>query len=165
MSHTTDATDPTDPSDATDPTDPPATLDEALDALEGQGTIEVERTGGRAEVDVVDADRLGVSVRRVKVTRDAPVDVAEEAAALPERIRALPERVEPVEVAPKLGGARLRTRPEDLRGDEFYEVDVTPHDTEVRRTRVDEHGDRAGTDFTLTRDQLDRLIDEAAGSA
>jgi len=138
-------------------------LNDALDALDGAGTVEVERPGGRAEVDVVDAGRLGVSVRRVKVHRDQAVDVADEARELPERLRALPERVAPVEVDPTLGGARLRTRPDELRGRDFFEVDVAPHDTEVRRTRIDEDGQRHPADFTLTREQLERLIEQTGG--
>lgn len=139
-------------------------LDQALDALPpGGGTVEVERGGHRAEVDVVDVDRLGVRVRGVTVTRGAPIDVAEEASALPDRLRALPDRIAPVEVAPELGGARLRTRPDELRGREHFEVDVAPDRTAIRRTRVDEGGERAQVDWTMTREQLDKLIDEVAG--
>jgi hypothetical protein len=138
-------------------------LDDALDELSGPGTISVDRDGHRAEVDVVDADRLGVSIRRLRVERERPVDVVDEAHALPERLRSLPERVRAVEIDPHLGGSVLRTEPDDLRDDEFFEVQVRPDHTEVRRTRVTDDGDRQGADFTLTRQQLDRLIDEAAG--
>lgn len=136
-------------------------LDDALDALDGEeGTVSVERDGGSAEVDVVDADRLGVRVRGVRVRRNAQVDVAKEAEALPKRMRSLGDPVKPVEVAPSLGGARLRSAP---RRGEYFEVDVEPDQTHIRRTRVDEDGERHPTDWTMTRDQLDRLIDEAHG--
>lgn len=139
-------------------------LDDALDALPaGGGKVTVDRPGAKATVDVVDADRLGVRVRGVRVDREGPVDVAKEAAALPERLRALPDRVAPVEVAPELGGARLRTRPDELRGREWFEVDVEPARTSIRRTKVDEDGDRSAADWTMTREQLDRLIDETKG--
>lgn len=138
-------------------------LDDALDALEGTGTVHIDRSSGHAEVDVVDADRIGVRVRGVRVHRDRDVDVGEEAYALPERLRSLPDRIEPVEVAPTLGGARLRSRPDEMRGSEYFEVDVAPRRTDIRRTRVDDHGDRHEVDWTVTRDQLDRLIDEADG--
>jgi len=138
-------------------------LDKALDALDGEGTVQVDRGSHQAEVEVADAGRLGVSVRRVRVHRSEPVDVAQEAMELPNRLRSLPERVTPVEVDPTLGGARLRTDPDDLRGGEFFEVDVSADETTVQRTRIDEEGDRHSADFTLTREQLDRLIDEAAG--
>jgi hypothetical protein len=140
------------------------TLDEELDRVPaGGGAVQVEREGTRAKVDVVEADRLGVRVRGVEVTRTRPVDVGEEARALPERLRALPERVAPVEVDPALGGARLRTRPEELRGREYFEVDVEASRTSIRRTKVGEAGERVETDWTMTREQLDRLIDETSG--
>lgn len=132
-------------------------LGRALDGARGGGVAEV----GRARVDVVEADRLGVRVRKVAVSHDPPVDVAEEARRLSEGLRALPERLEPVEVAPSLGGARLRTRPDDLRRREFFEVEVTPGETAVGRTRLaGDPPEREPADFTLTRDQLGDLIDE-----
>ncbi|MCB9686289.1 MAG: hypothetical protein H6735_14700 [Alphaproteobacteria bacterium] len=139
-------------------------LDDALDALPADGgTAEVQRGDHRARVDVVEADRLGVRIRKLEVERDQPVDVAREARELPERLRSLPDRVAPVEIAPSLGGARLRTRPDELRGKEYFEVDVEPTRTTVRRTRATEDG-REPTDFTLTREQLERLIDEVGDS-
>lgn len=148
-------------------TGPPATaaadtpLDEALDDLDGtRGTVEVDTGNGQAEVDVVDVDRLGVRIKGVRVRRERAVDIKREAADLPKRLRSLPEPVEPVEVAPTLGGARLRSKPD--RGQEYFEVDVAPEGTDIRRTRVDADGERHPTDWTMTRDQLDRLIDEAS---
>lgn len=141
-------------------------LDDALDALGGAGEAEFGREGGSARVDAADVDRLGVRVRRVRVERDAPWDVVERAAALPDRLRALPDRVAPQEVAPELGGAILRTRPEDLRptptGTEYFEVDVRERSAEVRRVRVRD-GERTDADWTLTREQLGRLLDELEG--
>lgn len=135
-------------------------LDRAIDALPAEGgTVEVDRGAHRAKVEVVDSDRLGVRIRKLEVERDRPVDVAREADALPERVRSLPDRIAPLEVAPSLGGARLRTRPDEFRGKEYFEVDVEPTRTTVRRTRLGEEG-REPADFTLTREQLERLIDE-----
>ena len=136
-------------------------LDDALDALDGEsGTVSIDQDGGTAEVDVVEADRLGVRVRGVRVTRKRGVDVAREAKELPDRLRSLPDRVEPSEVAPELGGSRLRSKP---RKGEYFEVDVAPDRTDIRRTRVDDEGERHETDWTMTRDQLGRIIDEARG--
>ncbi len=140
-----------------------ATLDEALDALQGAGTVEVDRAAGKAEVDVVDVDRIGVRVRGVRVHRDRAVDVGEEAQRLPERLRSLPDRVAPVEVDATLGGARLRTRPDEMRGRDFFEVDVAPTRTDIHRTRIDDEGERHDADWTMTRDQLDRLLHETEG--
>ncbi len=134
-------------------------LDRGLDGAADGGIVELDRANGRARVDVVEADRLGVRVREVSVTREAPADVAAEAERLGAGVRSLPERLTPVEVAPTLGGAVLRTRPEDLRRREFFEVEVTPSNTTVRRHRVDDGG-RQPADFTLTRDQLEGLLDE-----
>lgn len=139
-------------------------LDRALDATPaGGGTVSVPCGDATAEVDVADVDRLGVRVRSVRVQREREVDVAAEAGRLPEELRSLPDRIAPVEVAPTLGGARLRTRPDELRGGEYFEVDVEPRQTSIRRTRITDDGGREPTDFTLTRDQLDRLIDETRG--
>lgn len=137
------------------------TLDEALDSLgDGSGTIEVDQERGHAEVDVVEADRLGVRVKGVRVHRDKGLEVEHEAKALPERMRSLSEPVEPVEIAPDLGGATLRSKPRD---DRYFEVQVEPTRTDIRRTRVDDDGERHETDWTMTRDQLDRLLEEASG--
>lgn len=132
-------------------------LDDALDALDGPGTIDVPTERGRAEVDVAEVDRLGVRVRRVKVERETR-DIAHEARALPDRLRSLPDRVAPSEVAPTLGGAILRTVPEEMRG-RYFEVDVRPGHTEVRRVKVS-GGERSADDFVLTREQLEKLVDE-----
>lgn len=144
-------------------------LDDALDGLGGAGTAGVPRDGGSAEVDAVEVDRLGVRVRRVRVERTEPWDVRGRAEALPDRLRSLPERVEPQEVAPELGGAILRTRPADLRPSpgpggrtEYFEVEVGERSAEVRRVRVQD-GERSPSDFTLTREQLGRLLDELDG--
>lgn len=144
-------------------------LDDAIDRLPKEGgVVRIPWGGDRsagvdAEVDVVDSDRLGVKVRGVRIHRERPVDISEEARALPDRMRSLPDRIAPVEVAPELGGARLRSRPDEVRHNEFFEVDVEPNRTSIRKTRMGEDGERAPADFTLTREQLDRLIDEASG--
>ena len=137
-------------------------LDQALDKLtEGRGRVEVDTPTGRATVDVVDVDRIGVRVRRVRVHRDEPFDIAREAATIGDRLRALPDRVVPVEVDPRLGGAVLRTRPDEVREREYFEVELDgTNDIEARRVRAREGGGREGTDWAMTRDQLGRLVDE-----
>jgi len=137
-------------------------LNKALDDLDGAGTVEVDRDGGSAEVDVVDADRIGVRVKGVRVRHDGPVDVEREARALPDRLRSLPDPVEPVEVAPDLGGAILRGDPDSQR--RYFEVDVQPDRTDIHRRQVGDDGERHEADWSMTRDQLDRLIDEAGGA-
>jgi len=136
-------------------TDP---LDQALDEIEGSGTLVVDEASGRTTVDVIDVDRLGVKVREIRVGRGIR-DIATEAASLPARLRAIPARVVPCEVDPKLGGAVLRTAPEHMRRGRFFEVDVLPEETGIRRYRVRD-GERIQEDFTVTRDQLREFIDE-----
>ena len=84
-----------------------------------------------------------------------------ECASLPDRIRSLPHRVQPVEVDPVLGGGMLRSRPDEMKKREFYQVDLSgQREVGVRRYRVQSDGQRKQTDFTLTREQLGDLIDE-----
>lgn len=134
-------------------------LDDALDALDSAGVAEIERPGGSASVDATEIGPLGVRVRRVRVDRDDNWDISDKAHALPQRLRALPERITPSEVAPDLGGAILRTHPDDFRGDGYFEVEVGERSAEVRRVKIAD-GERAPTDWTITREQLGRLIDE-----
>lgn len=134
-------------------------LNQELDALDGAGEVTVEREGGRAVVDVERAGPIGARVRRVRVETDIPWDLTERAHALPGRLRSLPERVEAQEIAPTLGGAILRTVPEDLRGDGYFEVEVGDRFAEVRRVGLD-GGERSSEAFDVTREQLGRLLDE-----
>ncbi|MCB9672986.1 MAG: hypothetical protein H6734_26185 [Alphaproteobacteria bacterium] len=137
-------------------------LDSELDGLDGSGRVRVEREGGAAEIDVERAGPIGARVRRVRVERDQPWDIAERARALEGRLRSLPEKVEAQEIAPELGGAILRTVPGDLRGKGFYEVEVGPRSAEVRRVRL-EGSERTEGEFDMTREQLGRLLDELDG--
>lgn len=135
-------------------------LSEALDDLAGQpGTAVGQGPAGPVEVEVADVDRLGVRVSRVRVSHGA-VDIAVEAEDLPRRLRSLPDAVRPVEVAPTLGGARLRSVPRDQK-DGWFEVAVEPTETVVTRA-VRRGGERTAEDWTMTREQLDRLVKELA---
>ena len=137
-------------------------INNALDALDGEGgAVSAEVPGGSATVDVVAVDGLGVKVREGKGDRSSPFDLAEECYALPDRVRSLPHRLQPVEVDPGLGGGSLRSRPEEMRKRDFYQVDLTgDRSVGVRRFKVTKDGDRKPMDFTLTREQLGDLIDE-----
>ena len=107
------------------------------DKLGHDGEIGAEKGGAKAVVDVADVDRLGVRVRRLKVSRSQARDVGAEAKSLPDRLRTLPDKVAPVEVDERLGGATLRSEPEQMRGREFFEVEVRgERDVEVRRYRA-----------------------------
>jgi hypothetical protein len=137
-------------------------LDDALDAHgTGAGQVAVQAGGSTAEVDVVEAGPIGIRVRGVRIHRGRGADVETEASALPERLRSLPERVTPIEVDKRLGGAVLRSEPGEMRDRKFFQVDVQgDHDTEIRRFRPVAGGGREQVDFDLTRDQLGRILDE-----
>lgn len=135
-------------------------LDRALDGHpDAPGTVEVAGPSGSAHVDVARAGPIGVRVRKVRVTHDEDRDIAQEAERLG-GLRSLPERVVPIEVAPGLGGAILRSKPDEMRDREFFEVEVDgAREVEVRRRRVTEDG-REAVEWDMTRDGLGRLLDE-----
>ena len=110
---------------------------------------------------MLESGRLGVRVKRVGLTRVKDVDVLQEAEALPDRLKSLPERVIPVEVDARLGGAVLRTDPEAVRDREFFEVELRgPRNVKLQRFNVQKDGDRQATDWTMTREQLEKIFEE-----
>jgi hypothetical protein len=140
-------------------------VDRALDERnDAPGSVQIEGPdGASADVDVDRAGPIGVRVRRVKLTRSRDVDVVEEAERLADGLRSLPERIAPIEVDPKLGGAVLRSRPDEMRRRGFFEVDVQgPREVEVRRKRITDDG-REDDSWDLTRDGLGRMLDELDG--
>mgnify|MGYP003334867566 CR=1 FL=1 len=129
------------------------TLEEALDAALTPGPVTVERGGVRATVEVADVDRIGVSIRGLRVAggqRDA--DRIAEALAPVERFRV-------VETAPELGGAVLRS---PVRRGEFYEARADGDGVGLERRRITPGG-RESVPFALTREQLRRVV-EGLGS-
>ena len=139
------------------------TLGGELDAGLAPGSIRAERDGVIAEVDVEDVDRLGARIRSVRVTSPVGVEVGTHASRLPDATRVLPDRIVPVEVAPSLGGAVLRSDPRHVRDREFFEVRTSGRVVDVERVRATETG-REATGFTVTRDQLRRLVDDLGES-
>jgi len=135
-------------------------LDDALNAVSGEGRATIDREGVQTHVDVSEVGPIGVRIRGISVGH-AAADIEKRANELPERLRALPERVAPVEIDAGLGGAVLRTKPEDMRDRKFFEVEIRPDRTDIRRYKVEEEG-REVEAFPMTRDQLRRLIDEVS---
>lgn len=141
-------------------------VNDALNALpvggdpQADGTVHAEADGATADVDVVEVDKLGVRLRNLRVRRADPYDLAEEAKELPDRMRSLPERIEPVEVDPGLGGAILRTAPDEITDDEFFELGLDGRDLDLKRVKGGPGQDREPVDWTMTRRQLEKLIDE-----
>jgi hypothetical protein len=139
------------------------TLGEQLDGALAPGPVEVEVGGRRVEAEVEAVDGLGARVGRLRVSGIGAAPEAE-AARLPGALRgALPERLAPVEVDPGLGGAILRSEPQDMRGGEFYEVTTDGDASTLERLRVEKDG-RSRVPFTLTRDQLRGVVDGLGGS-
>ena len=135
---------------------------EALDK-KSEGTVTAEHGGAKAHVDVVASGPVGVRVRGVKIERGRDVPIEQAAEELPGQLAGvLPERIKAVEVDAGLGGAVLRTKPEEMRGREFVEVEVTDtRKVDIRRWAVGEEG-REARDWAMTRDALGRLVDELA---
>lgn len=137
------------------------TLAEEVGRATGPGTVVVEHEGARAEADILDADRLGARIAEVRVNRKDGFDVADEATRLSRRVRSLPERLTPSEVDPRLGGAILRSDPEEMHGGEFFELDLrATGERRLSRHRAVPGSDREKLDFTLTHGQIGRLVDE-----
>jgi hypothetical protein len=132
-----------------------------LDAALKPGTVQVEAEGRAAEVEVVDVDRLGATLGRVRVRVPNPAGVQEQAARVPDALRGLPDTVVPVEVAPNLGGAVYRSRIDHIVGGEFFEVKSKGGEAELERLKG-APGGRSRVSFDLTRDQLHRLVDGLA---
>lgn len=138
------------------------TLGEAAEAATtGAGEVVVEdEAGRRATIKVRDADRLAVELEGISV--HAPADLGARARHLEAELRPGGERLRAFEVDPRLGGGTLRTAPGDMRGGRYFEVGLTPDGASLDRRRVDPAGDRHAEGFTLTREQLGRLVDTLA---
>ena len=151
------------PAPPSDPDPPPESLGAAVGrAVRGPGTVTVEGEQGTAEVEVSEAGPVGVRVRGVRVRPAHPAPLGHRARHLADRLRPGGERLRAVEVDEGLGGATLRTDPADIRGRRYFEVSVDPEGAAVRRHRVGEDGQREADDFALTRDGLERMVDDLA---
>lgn len=135
-------------------------LERALDSAESGDTVQAEHDGATAEVDVAEVDGLGVRIRGLTVRRSAPYDPDSVADSWPRELRALPERLVPVEVDPGLGGATLCSDPDEIRDHTWTEVEVRGAEARVRRIRRPPGGEREERDWTATRDQLGRTVDD-----
>ena len=124
------------------------------------GPVEVEASGGKAEVELVEVGPIGARVKRVKVSVTDSAPLGAQASGICERLRGLGERLVPVEVDDRLGGGVLRTDPGEMQGRRYYEVGLDGDSATVERYRALDDGGREQEDFTVTRDQLGRMIDD-----
>lgn len=128
------------------------------------GRVEVVDGDVTLEAELLDCERIGATVDRLRVRRDQPGDVDAQAGAIAGRLHGLGERVQPVEVEPVLGGAVLRTLPEDMVEGRFYEISVGDEgrQAELERWKVGEQGQRVREPFTVTRGKLGDVVDGLA---
>jgi hypothetical protein len=140
-------------------------LGDALDAaITGRGLVEAEDAAGRrVRADVKDEDRLGVQVERLRV--EAPGAIGERVDRIAQDLRPGGERLVPVEVDERLGGGVLRSRADEMRGRRYFEVEVDGDGAGLGRYRVGDDGSRNPEPFTVTREQLGRMVDTLAGPA
>ena len=111
----------------------------------------------------MDVDRLGATLRGVNIRVPDPADLTRQVERLPDGMRALTDRIVPVEVAPGLGGAVLRSDPRDIVEGEFFDIRTGRGGTEVTRQHRGPNGAEPRS-FTLTRGQLRRLVDGIEGA-
>ena len=138
-------------------------LDTVLDELgTNADTVVVPTSTGTAEIDVAEADRIGVRIRRVRIEHTDPVDIRDEAERLASDVKALARPLQATEVDPRLGGAVLRTNVAAAPKREFFEVTVTPKQTTVEHHTIDPHGTRTQGTWNSTREQLRKLLKQVA---
>ena len=137
-----------------------AALHDVPSTAEGTSTVEAECNGVHVQATVRDIDRLGIVIERVRV-QSGTGNLGQRTLTLAD-IRPAGERLRAVEVAPSLGGSKIRTRTEDIRNGEFFEIDVAAEGAELRRYRKTESGQRVITPFTVTRKHLGNLVDQIA---
>ncbi len=138
---------------------------EAGEAPAPPGKVQVESGGVTLEAEVLDCERIGATVDRLRLRDPQGGDLARQAEALGGRLHGLGERIRSVEVEPDLGGAVLRSEPEDMVEGRYWEVRVGDdgREAELERFKVGEQGQRSREPYTVTRDDLGRIVDGLAG--
>lgn len=134
------------------------------------GSVEVTDGDVRATADVggsgpYGAELRGLSIERTTSSSENPGDAMQRAVeGIAERLQYLPERVVPLELDPNSGRGILRTRRDQVRDKEYYEVAVEGGDrVDVGRFRYDsESGGRTRVGDNLGHRVLERLVDDLA---
>jgi hypothetical protein len=140
-------------------------LDEALEGAEAGSVRVAGPAGAEAEVDLRAVGPIGVRLGGLRLRHAEDRDLNTEAERLQE-LRGLPHRLIAQEVDPRLGGATLRSRPEELRRRDFFEVRIDgAREVGLRRYRVTDQGEREPAEFDLTREQLGDVLDGLCGEA
>jgi len=141
-------------------------LDAALDAATGKGenapgTIEATAGGATVVAEIIDVDRLGVVVERLRVTT-GPGDLKLRAVRAAERVRPGGAALHAIELDTRLGGGVLRT--ETQRDNRFYELGLDETGGVLTRHHKESNGRRSREPFTVTRADLEQLLDELSES-
>jgi hypothetical protein len=142
-------------------------FDDALSApLPVEGPVSGEHEGRQVHAEVRDVDRLGATLDHLRVSQPEGGDVRRQAEAMTPGLKALGEPVHPVEIEPGLGGAVLRSEPDPSNQNRFWEVNIrSARDASLDRYRVQsENGERLREPFTLTREQLGRVVEGMSGA-
>ena len=126
----------------------------------GDGPVVVDNELGSVEVDLSAKGPIGAKVQRVRVESRNPTDLGEQARRICDRVRGLGERLVPVEVDPRIGGAVLRSDPADMRGKRYFEVGLDGKGATLERYKAREGGGRDREPFEVTQEQLGRLVDD-----
>ena len=134
------------------------------------GPVEVTAGDVRATAEVSGSGPYGAELRGLSIERTEPSsEDAGEAmkrvvGGIAERVHYLPERVVPLELDPNSGRGILRTRRDQVRGKEYYEVAVEAGDRiDVGRYRYDpESGGRQRVGDNLGHAVIERLVDDLA---
>jgi hypothetical protein len=143
-------------------------LVEALKGSSEPREVEASEGGVVARATVSGADRYGCAVDHLSVSapgrapEDPGTEVRRQAEAVRDRVRYLPEPVEPIEVEPSLGEAILRTPPEEIRQGRYFEARLRGgREIEVQRFRADrQRSERECIPAPFTHETLERLADD-----
>jgi len=136
-----------------------ALLDDATRSEHAPGLLEASYGGARVQAEIVDVDRLGVIVERLRVQAGSG-DLEGQAERIAQTVRPAGQQLRAVEVDTRLHGGVLRTTAEHMVGGRFYQVGIDAQGAELTRHHKDEDGRRVRERFTLTREHLGRLVDE-----
>lgn len=128
------------------------------------GPVEVEANEGRVQLDLADADRLGAKIDRLRVSVPSAAPLGQQAERICRRVRTLPERLVPIEIDDRLGGGILRSTADEMRNKRYFEVGLDGDGATLERFKARPEGGRERQPFTLTREQLGRLVDDLAES-
>jgi len=136
----------------------------------GKRELEVEHEGTTAKADVQGAGPYGSSLDRLTVVgpdRDRSDEqkdraIRRQAREIADDVTYLPERLREHEVEPGLGGAILRSRPEEMRDREYGEVEIKGGgEVDVSRYRYDSQRTRRDrVPQNYSHEILERLTDD-----